>query len=199
MSNATQISVTASGNVATDFTTDDAKTTSPVGNILIVSADDTIQNNDSGVRTIGGDDGMSGRPAANEIRVEITNRLQGITTVEFDVATTGDIITFGLGGTAAVYRIEFDVVGIETTTGLGVGYSVDATARTNGTVAVIIQTPNKDADEDLDDANNNDDSLGDANMDVIADSNNIILRATGVAGTIISYSAVGIYVRVLTP
>lgn len=198
MSNATQISVTASGNVATDFTTDDGKTTSPVNNVLIVSADDTIQNNDSGVRTIGNDDGMSGRPAANEIRVEITNRLQGIATVEFDVATTGDIITFGLGATAAVYRIEFDVVGIETTSGLGVGYSVDATARTNGTVATIIQTPNKDADEDQD-LPGMVNSLAAADVNVIADSNNIILRATGVTLRTISYSAVGIYVRVLTP
>ena len=183
MSQAGHLSVASNPNVATSFTTDTG-TAVPALNILNVTALDVTDNNVNGIQTRGGVSTVGG--ATNDLEVQLTNRLQGTASVAG--AVTGDIITFGLGGTAAVYRFEFDVAGIDTATGDGVGYSVDASARTDGATATIIQTPNIDADEDA--------SLTAALIDMVASGNNIILQPTGVAGQTINYSAIGLYVVV---
>ncbi len=103
-------------------------------------------------------------------------------------AVTGDIITFNLGAVAAVYRFQFLATGRDTVSGDGVGYTIDASIRTDGAAATMIQTPFGDADEDA--------SLSAASMDVIASGNTVILRGTGVAGRTINYSALGSFVKV---
>ena len=185
MSQAGHLSVSSSPAVATSYTTDTG-TAVPVANVLDVRAVDVTTSNASGIQTRGGVSTVVG--GLNDLEVQLTNRLQGTTSITG--AITGDIITFALSSsTASTYRFEFDVAGIDTATGDGVGYSVDATARTDGVAtATVIQTPNIDADEDA--------SLGAALITVVASANNIILRATGVAGQTINYSAVGIYVVV---
>ena len=148
------------------------------GNIDVLGVDATI-NNVNGITTIG-------TPASNLLEVTLTNRLQG--TASVTGAVTGDIITFDLGASAAVYRFTFVVSGRDTTSGDGVGYTVDASARTDGAAATTIATPFIDADEDA--------SLSAALITVVASGNNVILRSTGVAGQTIDYSAVGYYVVV---
>lgn len=118
--------------------------------------------------------------------VEVAGKLMGTATVVG--ATTGDIITFDLGASAAVYRIIYTVAGRETTSGDGVGYTVDASVRTDGATASVIATPFIDSDEDT--------SLTAALMEVVASGNNAILRATGVAASTIDYKAVANYVGV---
>lgn len=182
MSQAGHISVAAAPTVATSYTTDNG-TAVPAVNVLQVNAIDVTDDNANGIQTTGG---LTEAGAANRVQVELTNRLQG--TASVTGAITGDVITFGLGGSAAVYRFEFQVAGRDTATDDGVGYSIWASARTDGAAATIIQTPNIDADEDA--------SLLAALIDVVASGNNIILQPTGVAGQTISYSAVGYYVTV---
>lgn len=176
MSQGGHLSVSSSPAVATSYTTDSGSAV-PVANVLQILANDTTSNNTNGVQTTG---------ATNIVTVQLTNRLQGTGTATG--AVPEDIITFDLGASPAVYRFEFDVAGRNTGTGDGVGYSVDATARTDGASATIIQTPNIDADEDI--------LLVAALIIVVASGNNIILRVTGVVNQVIDYSAVGLYVVV---
>jgi len=168
--------------VPTSFVTDDG-TAIPAANILLVDALDSIEDNDSGITTKGG---VAGTGTANEVDIVLTNRVQG--TASVTGAVTGDIITFSLAATSAVYRFEFKVAGRDTTSGDGVGYSVFAAVRTDGATATVIETPFYDADEDA--------SLAGALIGVVASGNSIILQSTGVAGQTIAYSTVGYYVVV---
>lgn len=179
MSQAGHLSVSASPTVATSYTTNNG-TAIPDLNILQVDADDVTDNNVNGIQTTGG---LVEAGASNRVQVELTNRLQGTASITENV--TGDVITFDLGSSAAVYRFEFRVTGRDTGNGDGVGYSVWASARTDGIASTIIQSPNIDADEDI--------SLIAALIDVVASGNDIILQPTGVTGRTISYSAIGLY------
>lgn len=157
--------------------------TNPVGpdggNNINVFAEDIIDDVTEGIQT-------RGDAAANTIYVQLTNRVRG--TASVTGAITGDIFTFDLGATPAVYRFEILATGRDTATGDGVGYTIDASVRTDGAAATVIQTPFIDADEDA--------SLVGALMDVVVSGNDAILQATGVAGQTITYNAVGSYIVV---
>jgi hypothetical protein len=165
--------------VATSYVTDVNSPAIPAANILNVLGNDTTVDDPDGIRT----DGSSG---SNTLTVQLTNRLTG--TGSSNNATPLDLITFTLSATAASYRFNFDVIGRHTTTGDTVGYSVDGTAKTNGAAATLVATPFIDNDEDS--------SLITANIDLVVSGNNVILRATGIAGAgnTITYKAVGLYV-----
>lgn len=168
--------------VATSYVTDVNSPAIPALNILNVPGGQTTSDNINGVRT----DGSSG---GNTLTVQLTNRLVGSAVVVG--AVTGDVITFNLGASAAVYRFNVYVTGRDTAgafVGQGVGYTIDASARTDGATSTIISTPDIDADEDI--------SLGSGLISFIATGNTIVVRATGVAGETISYKAVGTYVVV---
>lgn len=154
----------------------------PALNILIVNGGATSADNSNGIRS----DGSSG---SNTLTIQLTNRLSGTATVSG--ATTGDIITFALAASASAYRFNFLVCGISTAgvaVGQGVGYTIDGSARTDGATATIISTPDIDADEDT--------ALTGSFIQLIASGNNIIVRATCIAGETINYKAVGTYVVV---
>ncbi|HMD82242.1 MAG TPA: hypothetical protein VKE92_13085, partial [Anaerolineales bacterium] len=123
-------------SVATTYVTDVNSPAVPAANILNVFGNDTTVNDDDGIRT----DGSSG---GNTLTVQLTNRITGAAVVTG--AVTGDVVTFDLGASAAVYRFNFLVTGRDTTTGDGVGYTIDGSARTNGAAAAIISAPDIDA------------------------------------------------------
>ncbi len=149
------------------------------GNINVFGQTSTIDN-DNGIRTFNG--------GASELDVRLTNRLTGSGTAVGAVTT--DLVTFSLGASGS-YRFNFLVAGRDTAgaaVGQGVGYTIDGSARTDGATATIISTPDIDADEDV--------ALTTALISLIASGNNIIVRATGVAGETLTYKLVGTYVVV---
>lgn len=162
--------------VATSYVTDVNSPAIPAANILNVLGNDTTADNDNGIRT----DGSSG---SNTLTIQLTNRLFG--TASVTGAITGNVITFALSASAAVYRFSIIVTGRDTTSGDGVGYTINGSARTNGAAATIISTADIDADEDA--------SLSAALMSFVASGNNVIVQPTGVAGRTITYKAVGTY------
>ncbi len=165
--------------VATSYVTDNG-TAIPALNVLNVNGGSVTTDNVNGIET------RANPNASNNLEIDLTNRLTGSGTSTN--ASVVSLITFSLAATAQSYRFNFDVVGRETTTGDTVGYSVDGTAKTNAAVASLVATPFIDNDEDA--------SLITANIDLVVSGNNVILQATGVAGTTITYKAVGLYVVV---
>ncbi len=117
------------------------------------------------------------------VYVEVTNRLMG--TATSTDASTENLVSFALASTPSSYRFEFSVTGRDTSTGDTVGYTMFASAKTNGTTSSIVATPFVDGDEDA--------SLIGATIDFIASSNNVIVQVTGVSSQTISYRAVGSY------
>lgn len=173
--------------VPTSFTTDvrDNTTTGPgtavpAANVLQILGRDTTQSSTYGIRTDA--DPNNG----NIVYTELTNRVRGTGTAVG--AVTADLITFDLGASVAVYRFSIVVAGRVTagTIGDGVGYTIDGSIRTDGAAATVISTPDIDADEDA--------SVSGALISFIASGNNMIVRATGAAGSTITYNAVGTYI-----
>lgn len=157
--------LTASGStpsIPTSFQTDNGIAV-PAANILNVL----------------GTNGITTSGAGNTVTINLDDNL--VATGSSVNAAPVDLFTIALGGSAAVYRFTFLVTGRDTATGDGVGYTVDASARTTGAAATIIATPFSDSDEDT--------SLLSALISVVASANNVILRATGVAGQTITYKA----------
>lgn len=168
-------------SVPDQFTTDDSTIAIPAANNLNVLARGTTDDRSAqGIQTTA--DPNNG----DDLYVELTNRVYGTASVTGVV--TGDIITFALGGDAAVYRFHLHIAGRDTSSGDGVGYSLFGSIKTDGATATVIDTAFQDADEDA--------SLSAAQMAFIASGNNMILRATGVAGQTISYAAYGYYIKV---
>jgi hypothetical protein len=168
--------------VPTSFVTDSG-TAVPAANVLNVNGIGigalATASNDNGITT------AAVPNASNNLEIILTNRLFGTVTAIGN--TTQALITFALqAGSAAVYRFEFMVTGRETTTGDGVGYTLFATAKTDGAFATIIDTPFVDNDEDA--------SLISADAFVISSGNSIIVLVQGPTVGTITYKGVGSYV-----
>ena len=166
-------------SVPTSFVTDDG-TAVPTANTLNVLGRDTNEDNANGIQTVADPNG------GDDLYVELTNRVYG--TASVTGAVTGDIITFDLGASSAVYRFILHVTGRDTSTNDAVGYTILGSVKTDGATATVIETPFQDADEDT--------ALIDAQMAFVASGNNVILQATGVAGQTISYAAYGYYIKI---
>ncbi len=93
---------------------------------------------------------------------------------------TADIVTVSLGGAAAAVTLRAIIAG-KAESAHGIGGQVVATARTTGGVATIIDTPDIISNADL--------PLAAGSFTFVASGNDIILRAFGALGAIISWSA----------
>jgi hypothetical protein len=152
----------------------------PVANIENVIGSSSAIDNDNGIATRANPD------SGNNLLVLLTNRVTGSGTSVNGASV--DLITVPLAAVPASYRFQVEVVGKETTTGDSVGYTTFGSVKTNGVSATIVETPYTDVDEDA--------ALITATVDFVASGNSGILRVTGVAGTTITYKAVGTYLVV---
>jgi hypothetical protein len=174
-------------NVATSYTTNynanftATGTAIPQANVLNVIGGSNSINNDNGIATQANPNMMG-----NLITL-LTNRLFGAQTSSG--TTPLNLITFTLTASGpAVYRFAFDITGRDTVSGLGVGYTLDGSARTDGTTATVIAVPFIDHDEDS--------PFLLAEIDLIVSGNSVILQVTGIGVETIAYKAVGTYVVV---
>jgi hypothetical protein len=152
----------------------------PVANVLNVVGGTTDISNDNGVATYSNpDDGPN-------LIVLLTNRLiGGVTTVN---AGTSNLITFLLFNTPASYRMSFEIAGRDIATNLCLGYTMQATVKSDGTTATIIEVPYLDIDQDT--------LLFPASASLITSGNFAILQVTGAAGYTITYKALMTYIMV---
>lgn len=165
--------------VPEQFVTDDG-TAIPAANSLNVLGGTSTINNDNGIETQANPD------MGDNLDIVLTNRFVGSATSVN--ASTENIVTFALGATDACFRFEFLIAGRDTATNDSVGYTVFASAKTDGANASVVATPFTDNDEDP--------ALLAATVAFVASANNVILQVTGVAGQTIAYKAVGSYVVV---
>lgn len=173
--------------VATSYTTDvkDATTAGPgtavpSANVLQLLGGSTTQDNVNGIRTDANPNN------GNAVYTELTNRITGSGTSTN--ASTVNLATLALSGSAAVYRFRFDISGRDTGSGDGVGYELQGTVKTDGTTATLISLPYLDEDEDA--------SLLTATVTLTVSGNSAIVQVVGVTGRTINYKLVGTYVVV---
>jgi hypothetical protein len=164
--------------VPTSFVTNDG-TATPDLNVLQVLGVNSTESDDDGILT-------RANPPSNLVEIVLTNRLFGGGSTAG--ALTTDIITFPLAATAKSYIFEFKIIGREATSGDTVGYTIFGSAKTNGLVASIVETPYVDVDQDP--------ALLAASIAFIASGNSVILQVTGVAATNITYKALGTYIEI---
>ena len=172
--------------VPTSFNTQNGNAV-PSGNILLVNAYDSTENNVNGITTKGG--AASGDPpgtgASNEMDVYLTNRVQGaVTTVG---AVTSAIITF-TPTVIGTYAIEIRVAAYNTTSTLGAGYSIFGTARFDGVNSNLCGTADRIVNEEG--------AMSSANCTFTVSGANILINGVGYAAQTINWSAVGLYTYV---
>lgn len=182
MSQAGVISSTGGGGGGTDPAAvhqivTQSGTATAAANIINYTADDSTQNNTNGITSTA---------SGSTFNTILTNRIQG--TVSTVGNTTQTLATFTLTN-AGNYKFKFEVSGYDASTPAGAGYSIDATARSNGSVASIVQTPDADEDED---------ALlqAEADWDVTTSGNDVLLTVTGATGVTVNWGVVGYYVYV---
>lgn len=169
-------------DVARSYVTDQG-TAVPAFNVLEVKGMDTAafpESNDNGIFTRANPNG------SDLLEIVLSNRLFGGGSTAG--ALTTDLITFPLAATATSYRFEFQITGRAATTGDSVGYTIFGSAKTDGATTAIIETPYIDADQDP--------ALFAASVALVPSGNSVILQVTGVAGTNITYKALGTYIQI---
>lgn len=161
--------------VATVYETDNGAAI-PAANILNVYANDTNEDNDNGIQTIG---------SGNTVTVQLTNRITGTITTH-DAAAT-ELISLNMGTTAGVYHLEGSLIAYNTTDVAGAAYTFSGAARTTGAVGIEIATESKDIYEEAAMV------LCDFNFGVDALTNTAFIEVIGIALKDINWSVIATY------
>lgn len=168
---------TTSGNLPPDVPTtfvEDIGNATPAANILNVLGEDTIADNDNGIRTTG---------SGNTVTVQITNRTTGQTTTTNNTPTT--LISIPLGATPGVYYVTGEIVAYNTTDVAGAAYNFSGAARTTGVGAIEIATEFKDIFEEA--------AMTTADFNIGVTGNTAFLQVIGITGKTINWNALATY------
>jgi hypothetical protein len=178
------VSVSATPTIPTSFTTDSG-TAIPSTNILDVKAISITDDNANGIQTRGG--AQSQGAAGNDLEVQLTNRFQSSNSVLS--GQTANLVTFALDAVnPAVYTFSVDVVGRGSGTGNGVGGTFWGVFKTDAATATLINTVDKVMQKDA--------SLVDADVDLVASANNVLVQVTSSASENMTWEIVGTYLKV---
>ena len=172
--------------IPTSFTTDYNATFTGTGTSVPQA---NVENVIGGFTSFDDNDGIATQANPNgdkNLIILLTNRVFGSQSSVNGAVI--DLITVDLGSAPAVYRFQVEVVGRDTTSGDGAGYTIFGTVKTDGITATGIETPYADVDEDA--------SLLPSIVQIVPSGNNGILRITGIVGKTIAYKAVGTYLKV---
>lgn len=101
-------------------------------------------------------------------------------------ATTVDLFTQDLGGTAGCYNFQVYVAGFESTTPAALAYTIFGSIVTTGAAATLIVTQDIISDRQT--------ALLDATVELVVSGNDAILRVTGVAGLTINFKSIATYI-----
>lgn len=101
---------------------------------------------------------------------------------------TADLVTLALGASAATYSLSANVAG-KAATQSGIGGTLFAVVRTDGTTATIISVVSPISESDL--------VLAGASFTFVVSAGSVILRATGTLGTIINWNGCVTYANVV--
>lgn len=171
------LGTSSSPAVPTSFATDVGGPAVPAANIITISGTDSTVYNVNGISSEG---------SGSTVSVVFNNRVQGTTTTVG--AVTGDIITFDCGATPGVFKLRILVACFDSATPSGAGYVVQASVRTTGAAATLIDydlSPQEEA------------ALNGADITGVISGNDLILRVLGVAGLTINWSASGKFERAI--
>ena len=122
---------------------------------------------------------VAGTPGTNSLEISYVLTITCGTGTTVNLGTA-DIVTISLGGSAATVILRAIIAG-KAASAHGTGGQVVATTRTNGAVATIVDTPDIIENADL--------LLAFSSFTFVASGNDVILRASGALGTVISWSA----------
>ena len=140
-------------------------------NIDINGATSTTNNTD-GITVVG-------TPGSNLLEVTLTNRAVGsVTTTD---ATATALITLPAGATPGTYQLTGYISAFESSTPAGATYSTRGGFRTTGAAVTEIGAESTTTAEEA--------ALSACFIELVASSNNIILRVTGLVGTTINWAA----------
>jgi hypothetical protein len=154
-------------SVPTSFVTDSG-TAIPVANILNV------------VTPGGGTQGVATSASGNTITITVspTDITGTITTVG---AVTGNVITIALGSTPGTYTFDCKIVGFNSSTPSGAGYTIVGAVRTDGATATLLSGQAVDSFEEA--------ATAACTGTLTVSANNAIFQVLGAAGLTINWKA----------
>jgi len=170
MSQSGSLSGGAGPTVATTFTGDSGVAHPAANNINFVTNFNSNDTN-AGLETIA---------SGNTVSIETTNRLAGMGTTT-DV-TSVDLVTFTLDSSESTYLFNFNLVGYDDSSNIGLGYNVICQATTDGAAATVLGNPLIFGNADL--------ALVGVLVEFVSSGNNVIFRVTGVAGETIDFKTI---------
>ncbi len=150
----------------------------PTANNVVISGLFSSVDNENGIQTVADGDN------SKFLNIELTNRFSD--TITCSASSTTPLLTFDLGNSTSGYRFNFDVIGIDTSTGEVCGYTLLSTFKTLVGVVTLIQSPYIDADEDV---------TGNS-ISMTASSPNVVLSFTNSTLNDWSVRFVGSYIKI---
>lgn len=167
--------------VPTSFNTQDGNAV-PSGNVLLVNAYDSTEDNDNGIVTKGG--AAAGDPpgtgVSNEMDIYLTNRATSSVTTANATPTTALTFSLASAGADGVYMIDGTVVAYDVTDTAGGAYTFVSGARTIAGVGTEIGTEFKDVLEEA--------AMAAADFSVSVSGNNFIVTVVGIAAKTINWN-----------
>lgn len=138
------------------------------------------------VNTIGlanGGINVDGNPATSTLSYSLTSYSNQ--TVTTTTATANNTMTIPLGAIPGVYTFDINVAAFNVTDTIGAGFSLFASARTDGSSGTLIGIPDKVV--------NLESGMATSNVNLTVTANNAIIQVVGLAGKTIDWRSIVFY------